>query len=763
MASQPVIIALSLAGAVACVAGDQGARHLRGTAGAYRPMAGADRPVAVMDAWAKQGDGEYFGVSASDVDHGLSKHTFEQLYGAAAMQRAQRWTSEKRVLYCGNASAPDADLLGQLPFEAPTTVATKWPGACPNSAKAQELFDNGLAFRMLFNDNEAACAFKGAEHEDPECSMAALALAYSLGPNVNYAELASAETYTLVLEALQRAKDILGRPQKPLQSEYAPALHEALLKFYCVDDDGALERMLASTADEAYKVYMSQMAVCTHNWAIAISTIASRYPGDPNLQSIAAGALMQDPAWKWWGSQSVILGALANVSAAGGWKHHRDTAIKQASAKMRPAAALAHAALESALNTQPDHLGAMHLTIHSLEQGPAPRWAEGVADRLLKYSNHQGHAIHMQTHIATRIGNYNDSFVTNLVAVQADADWNLNRTGGGIMSLLYKYVPHNTAFAAEAAQHMGNFQSMAAAIQSLNYCAGFGMVADPRMASLGNFLARQMLQPLRFGKYRELLHGLGEGSLNAPVSGLHTEAKLSLHLPGMNFTVDSATEGTASLRNSLSDVRLFVLAVSHARIGNAAEAEESLRHLLSSPAMQEGCNATQETLNATIASAEALAACKYEHFLNSRNQTLDSNSATASGTLTINNGANVMALYLSIAAAELARTQGDEDREYALLKMAFGYQKELQYDEPAPFFYPVGETLAGHLLRDGAQENLEEAESVLRTVLFQWPRSALASLGLHSVLDRRGAKAAAVFALAEATRYNDTELSLEWL
>merc|ERR1719265_795065 len=109
MASRPVIIGLSLFGAVACVAGDERARHLRGTAGAYRPTARARRPMAVMDAWAKAGDGEYFGVSPSDVEHGLSKHTLEQLYGAAAMQRAQRWTHEKRVLYCGNASAPDAE------------------------------------------------------------------------------------------------------------------------------------------------------------------------------------------------------------------------------------------------------------------------------------------------------------------------------------------------------------------------------------------------------------------------------------------------------------------------------------------------------------------------------------------------------------------------------------------------------------------------------------------------------------------------------
>jgi hypothetical protein len=372
----------------------------------------------------------------------------------------------------------------------------------------------------------------------------------------------------------------------------------------------------------------------------------------------------------------------------------------------------------------------------------------------------------MQTHIATRIGNFNDSYVYNLMSVEADAEWNMNRTGGGIMSLLYKYVPHNTAFATEAAQHMGNFRSMAAAIQSLNYCAGFGMVANSRMSSLGNFLGRQMLQPLRFGKYKELTSSLEDGAPNAPVSGLHMEAKLSFHLPGQKYTIDKDTEGTAELRNTLSDVRLFVLVVAEARLGNAGAAEQNLKHLLSSPAMQKECVDGEDVFArqaSTIATAKALAACRFERFLDGQHQVLDSNSAMATGTLTINNGDNVKAIYLSLAAAEVARATGDDNAERDLLEKAFQYQKELQYDEPASFFYPVGETLAGYLFRLGSPASLDEAKSVLRTVLFQWPRSALASFALHSVLDKQGHKAEAAFALADATRYNDTELSLNWL
>jgi hypothetical protein len=368
-------------------------------------------------------------------------------------------------------------------------------------------------------------------------------------------------------------------------------LLDALLEFYCVSGPGTLKYMLGLSAEKAYSEYKQQMLQCTHQWAVAASSMAAKYPGDPNIQSIAAGALMQDPAWKWWYNQSVITGALGNVSIGNNYENAKSVAIRLASGKVRPAAALANAAIENALNIQPDHLGAMHFAIHNLEQGPAPRWVESVADRLLKFSAHQGHAIHMQTHIATRIGNYNDSHNTNLLALQADADWNIARTGGGIMSLLYKYVPHNAAFAAEAAQHMGNFKKMVAAIQSLNYCAGFGMVADAKMASLGNFLTRQLLQPLRFGRYEELKLGLEDNS-TSPVNGLHEDASVTILLPGQRHVLDSSNAGTGELRNSLSDVSLYVKIVSFARIGEAEQAEFYLRQLLSSPRMLRGCPLT---------------------------------------------------------------------------------------------------------------------------------------------------------------------------
>jgi len=235
--------------------------------------------------------------------------------------------------------------------------------------------------------------------------------------------------------------------------------------------------------------------------------------------------------------------------------------------------------------------------------------------------------------------------------------------------------------------------------------------------------------------------------------------QLTIHLPDRKYTLDNASDETASLRNGLSDMNLYVKVVSFARTGDAKQAEVNLAHLLSSPAMLKDC---QGSVLPPVQRAKELATCKYGLFLRAMDTTLDSNSASASGTLTINNGDNIKALFLLLAAAEVARVNKD-NAEYSLLKQAFEYQKMLQYDEPAPFFYAIGETLAGYLLRRGTKDDLDEAEEVLRTVLFLWPRSALASLALHSVLEQKGQTTAAAYALAAATRFNDTRLTLAWL
>eukprot|EP00878_Enallax_costatus_P026411 GHUV01028343.1.p4 GENE.GHUV01028343.1~~GHUV01028343.1.p4 ORF type:complete len:115 (-),score=22.57 GHUV01028343.1:84-428(-) len=88
------------------------------------------------------------------------------------------------MLWCGTAQDPDSEPQdGIFPFQAAPINSTSWPGACPTSVRAQALFDQGLAWRMLFNDNEATCAFRAAGRIAPECAMTHLGAALAMGPN----------------------------------------------------------------------------------------------------------------------------------------------------------------------------------------------------------------------------------------------------------------------------------------------------------------------------------------------------------------------------------------------------------------------------------------------------------------------------------------------------------------------------------------------------------------------------------------------------
>lgn len=143
--------------------------------------AGAASPASsIKSLWGSAGT--FAGTSAASL--GINDNMLQQLYGPEALKRARTWVQNKKMLWCGTANNPDEEPQdGVFPFEAAPTNSTSWPGACLMSAKAQELFDKGLAWRMLFNDNEATCAFRAAGRIAKDCAMAHLGAALSMGPN----------------------------------------------------------------------------------------------------------------------------------------------------------------------------------------------------------------------------------------------------------------------------------------------------------------------------------------------------------------------------------------------------------------------------------------------------------------------------------------------------------------------------------------------------------------------------------------------------
>ena len=709
-------------------------------------------------------NGVYGGYSPADIPGGLSDDTMVSLYGKSALNKAIVWAKENRGLYCSTGEDPDAEppLAGVFPFQSPPTKSTSWPDACPNSQQAQDLFDKGLSWRMLFNDNEATCAFQAASRLDPTCSMAFLGSALAMGPNVNYAFITSDKIYRLILESLDSARVAL-KSQEP-QAELADQVYYALSHRYCVSDPEMLQEALSLSLEASFQRYNNMSADCNVQYANIASSLADSVPYDPNVAAIAAGSLMQLPAWQWWALGSTYAGDLVNTSSAAG--QSLDTSIALASGLVLRNNSIANAILQRGLQAQPKHLGVLHYLIHNLEASPQPIWAQSVANTMYdEGGSTQGHAAHMKTHIDMRVGNYEEAILGNWVAENDDAWWNLNRTGGGIMSVLYKYVPHNTAFIAEAAQHGGNWKNLAASLTFLGYAAGNPLLADPKSQSLGQYLSRQFLQPLRFGMYEQVLEG------SALMDGVGVNSTIQISLP------DGAV-GSTKCETCYSSLKL-AQSIAYSRLGNTENAKKELIDLIQYGApyscgnediqasLPDAC-APSTIASDPIASAIVIARYWNDTLEDSRQVTNDLSSSSASGTLTINNLNPIGIIYMLLPSAELRGADGDLEEEIILLRQAVRAQDQLQYDEPSPFFYQIQETLAGTLMKRGGEEDIEEAMQALRSELFAWPRSALATLALAQAIQMQtNASAETSFGidimLQQALTMNDTELDTAWL
>jgi hypothetical protein len=217
--------------------------------------------------------------------------------------------------------------------------------------------------------------------------------------------------------------------------------------------------------------------------------------------------------------------------------------------------------------------------------------------------------------------------------------------------------------------------------------------------------------------------------------------------------------------------------IAYSRLGRVDEANEELIKLIqySTPyacgneavatAVPDACR-PENIAASPIISAEAVAQFWNSTLDESRQTTNDLTSNSASGTLTINNLNPIGMIYMLLPSAELEGARGKIDEEIVLLRQAVGAQQELQYDEPSPFFYQIQETLAGALMQRGEPEDIDDAIDVLRSELFAWPRSSLATLGLVSALQLRngtGESSGIEIMLQEALTMNDTALDIAWL
>ena len=292
--------------------------------------------------------------------------------------------------------------LGSLAFDAGTRVS-----------QAQAYFNQGMRLAFGFNHAEAQRAFQAAQRLDARCAMCFWGEALVLGPNINAPM--EPEANPPALAALARATEL-----KATARARDRALIEALAQRYSADPKAERPALDAAYAD-------------------AMKDVAARFPDDDTVQALYAEAAMDTQPWDYW-------------EAAGAQPKGRGAEIVRA--------------LETVLQRNPSHPGAIHLYIHAIEASTHPEKALPYANRLAALVPGAGHLVHMPAHIYYRVGMYRESLAANQRAIGVDEAY----FKGSPSDPLYRaaYYPHNIHFLMVSAQMGGDGKTAIDAAEKLD-------------------------------------------------------------------------------------------------------------------------------------------------------------------------------------------------------------------------------------------------------------------------------------------------------
>jgi tetratricopeptide (TPR) repeat protein len=315
-----------------------------------------------------------------------------------------------------------------------------------SSARAQLFFNQGMMLTYGFNHAEATRSFREAARLDPNCAMAYWGMALVLGPNINMAMAPEAEPQAY--EMIQKAIAL-----KKYASEKEKAYIDALAVRYSGEkkpDRNALDRAYAK----------------------AMRSLHDRYPDDLDAATLYAEAVMDLRPWNYW---------------------TRDM-------KPYPETDEVLRVLEAVLAGNPNHPGAIHLYIHTVELA-RPELAEAGADRLWKLVPGAGHLVHMPSHIFRRVGRYSDASKSNQDAVAADEDYIVQCRAQGVYPLAY--YPHNIHFLWDSATMEG--RSEVAIEAARKSAARIPEGAWREVTLLHQFLVAPLFAYTRFGEWEVIL------------------------------------------------------------------------------------------------------------------------------------------------------------------------------------------------------------------------------------------------------------------
>lgn len=384
-------------------------------------------------------------------------------------------------LACANREGPQAQipLYGDL-GDHHFPITTSDPAT-------QSYFDQGIRLTYAFNHTEAIESFRQGARLDPNCAMCYWGIALAYGPNINLPM--QPEAAKPAFDALTRAQGLADKVSEREQN-YIRALSERYRQ-PAPEDRGAL--------DQAY--------------ADAMGEVSRRHPQDLDAATLHAEALMNLSPWDYW------------------------TADRQP----KPATRVSLAQLERVLQANPDHPGACHYYIHTVES-VHPERAVPCAERLAALMPGAGHIVHMPAHIYVRVGRWRDAIEANEHAVHADESYIADRNTGGIYVGLY--YPHNYHFLSFAGLMAGRPDVALPAAETLSQKVGVETARE--LPELQGMVPYHQLILLSFQRYEDVLNS------PLPPKDLPIAYSLGQYARGMAL---AATGKTKEARAALAELR----------------------------------------------------------------------------------------------------------------------------------------------------------------------------------------------------------------
>ncbi len=396
------------------------------------------------------------------------------------------------VVATGAAAAePPPPAPPYVPFD----LGTHHRSVSTSNGDAQKAFDQGLMWSFSFNHGDAERAFREAARLDDALAMAWWGIALVSGPHINNPTVDEAHA-KVAWDALAEAKK-----RREGASDVERALIDALVARYAWPQPADRHPL-----DEAY--------------AAAMADVFKRFPQDADVAALYAEALMDVRPWNQWTREGQPQPGTLDVLQA----------------------------LETARALDPDHPGALHLTIHALEASPQPERAREAADRLRNLAPDAGHLVHMPAHIDVRLGRWPDAAVANEKAMAADARYNARKLDPGFWGL---YMAHNQHFLGYTAMMEGRREA------ALGNMRGVVTMFPPEFVKenavfMDAFMTAHLEALKRFGEWQAVLDRkpVVEG---LPVSTAHRHMVRAIALSALG-RVREAEKEAAALRTAVAAI-----------------------------------------------------------------------------------------------------------------------------------------------------------------------------------------------------------------